>query len=235
MNPNEIAAKFQANRVTNPGQSEILRQTLYDFQLYATAGVTTLTFFSLPQGQGITSAIGATVGTAKTSADTNMELAGQLPSGKSFLIESIEVLFFPGTVNTANTYTTAPPIEFAAAAAATVEAGTTDVNTIYQSGVLELNILSKNYLRETPLLRFPPRAHFDLAAAVASNSATVGQITLATLRAGGRAYYIEPEIPIAPAMNFEVKILFPGAVATPSGFNGRIGVILDGYLLRASQ
>jgi hypothetical protein len=40
---------------------------------------------------------------------------------------------------------------------------------------------------------------------------------------------------LQPAVNFEVLIRYPAAVATPSGFNGRIGVILDGYFMRASQ
>ena len=30
-------------------------------------------------------------------------------------------------------------------------------------------------------------------------------------------------------------IRYPAAVATPSGFNARVGVILDGYFMRASQ
>jgi hypothetical protein len=32
-----------------------------------------------------------------------------------------------------------------------------------------------------------------------------------------------------------VVIKYPAAVATPSGFNARVGVILDGYFMRASQ
>jgi hypothetical protein len=53
------AADFMQNRVTNPNQSEIYRQRLYDYQLYATAGITTLTFFQSAVGQGITTALGA--------------------------------------------------------------------------------------------------------------------------------------------------------------------------------
>lgn len=228
-------ADFASNRVTNPGQSEIVRQRLYDYQLYATAGYTQLSFFQQPIGQGITSAVGATVGSGKTVWDTNMELGGQLPSGKAYLIESIEVLFTPGTVATANTYTAAGFVAFAAAAAVTVANWVNDVNTFYQSGLLELNILSKNYLRETPLLAFPPKAHFDLSAALASNSATTGQVAQTLAKAAGRPYYIEPRVTLQPAVNFDVTLRWPALVATPSGFNGRVGVILDGYQMRASQ
>jgi hypothetical protein len=235
MNGFPTAADFNARRVTNPSQSEVIRQRLYDYQLYPTAGVSQLTFFQNPIGTGVTTALGATVGSAKTIADTSQELAGTLPSGKAFLIESIEVVFFPGSSADANTYVVAAPTNFNATAAATVTAQLQDVNRIYQSGVLELNILSKNYVRETPILAFPPKANFALDAAVASNSATTAEVALTNMRASGRPYFVEPSIALQPAVNFEVVIKFPGVVSTPSGFNGRIGVILDGYTMRASQ
>jgi hypothetical protein len=110
-----------------------------------------------------------------------------------------------------------------------------DVNSFYQSGMLELNILSKNYLRETPLIAFPPKANYNLDAAIASNSATTAEVGAINMRAAGRPYYLEPTIALQPAVNFEVVLRFPAAVATPSGFNARVGVILDGYFMRASQ
>lgn len=229
------AADFNARRVTNPSQSEIVRQRFYDYQLYATAGTTQLSFFSAPVGQGLTTALGGTAGTSKTLWDTNLELPNTLPSGKAFMIESIEVLFFPGSVSTANTYTVASPAVFNATASAAVQSQLADVNSFYQSGMLELNILSKNYLRETPLIAFPPKANFNLDAALASNSATTALNGALNMRAAGRPYYIEPTIALQPAVNFEVILRWPGAVATPSGFNARVGVILDGYFMRASQ
>ena len=229
------AADFNARRVTNPNQSEIVRQRFYDYQLYATAGTTQLTFFSAPVGQGLTTALGGTAGTAKTLWDTNLELPNTLPSGKAFMIESIEVLFFPGSVSTANTYTIASPALFNATASAAVQSQLADVNSFYQSGMLELNILSKNYLRETPMIAFPPKANFNLDAAYASNSATTALNGAVNMRAAGRPYYLEPTIALQPAVNFEVVIRYPAAVATPSGFNARVGVILDGYFMRASQ
>lgn len=226
---------FQSRRVTNSDQSEVVRQRLYDYQLYPAAGVAQLTFFSAPAGQGITTAQGAVVGSAKTLWDTNLELPNTLPSGKSYLIQSIEVLFLPGSVSTANTYTPANLSLFAVAAAAAVAAQVNDINTIYQSGMLELNILSKNYLRETPILAFPPKAHLDISAGVANTSATVGEIAVVFGKAAGRPYYVSPEITLQPAVNFEIAIKYPAAVAAPSTFNGRIGVIMDGYFMRASQ
>jgi hypothetical protein len=227
------AADFNARRVTNPGQSEIIRQRLYDYQLYANAGTTQLSFFQQPVGSGLTTAIGGTVGAVKTLFDTNMTLGGTLPSGQAYMVESIEVCFFPGSVTTANTYTPIGMSTFNATAAAAVAGAANDVNTFYQSGLLEFNILSKNYLRETPLLAFPPKANFALDAALASNSATTAEVALSQARAAGRPYYIDPSISLQPAVNFEVVIRFPAAVALT--FNARVGVILDGYFMRASQ
>lgn len=229
------AADFQARRVTNPNQSEIIRQRLYDWQLYPAAGVAQLTFFQQPAGAGITTALGAVVGSAKTLWDTNMTLAGQLPSGQQYMIESIEVILLPGSVSTANTYTPATPGQFLVAASAVPLGQANDVNSFYQSGKLELNIMSKNYLRETPLYAFPPKAALSQDAAVSTNSGTVAEVATIMARAGGRPYYLEPEISIQPAVNFEVALTWPAAVAMPSGFNGRVGVIFDGYFMRSSQ
>jgi hypothetical protein len=227
------AADFNSRRVTNPGQSEIIRQRLYDYQLYAYSGTTQLSFFQQAVGSGLTSAVSATVGAVKTLWDTNMTLPGSLASGSAYMVESIEVVFFPGSVQTANTYTPIGMSVFNATASAAVNAALNDTNTFYQSGLLEFNILSKNYLRETPLLAFPPKANFALDAAVSSNSATTAEVALAQARAAGRPYYIDPAISIQPAVNFEVVLKWPAATAL--AFNARVGVILDGYFMRASQ
>lgn len=229
------AADFNARRVTNPSQSEIVRNRFYDYQLYPAAGVAQLTFFSQPVGQGVTTAQGGVVGTGKTLWDTNLELPSTLPSGKSYMAESLEILFTPGSVSTANTYTIAAVAAFNAIPTTGIVSAVNDVSLFYQSGLVELNILSKNYLRETPAMAFPPKAHINVESAAASNSATTGATTYTFAKATGRPYYLSPEITLQPAVNFEVLIRYPAAVALPSTFNGRVGVILDGYFMRASQ
>ena len=102
-------ATLRQYAVNVPGSSEVIRQRLYDFQLYPTAGQVQLAFFQLPIGQGIATGIGAPVGSAKTYADTNMEVSGALPRPKNYLVESIEIVLEPGSVNTASTYTPAVP------------------------------------------------------------------------------------------------------------------------------
>jgi hypothetical protein len=229
------AADFDAARVANPAQAEIIRQTLYDFQIYPGAGTQSLTFFQQPVGQGFTSALGATAATGKTTWDTNMQLGGQLPSGMQFLAESIEVMFYPGSVSTTNTFTVDTLTFFLAAASAVPTMQVDDASAFYQSGLLTFNILNKIYLQETPLGRFPPKTQLQLPGAIASNSATTSEVGFARAFADGRPYYLEPPILLQPAMNWSVALTWPGLVAMTSGFNARVGVILDGALMRASQ
>jgi hypothetical protein len=99
--------------------------------------------------------------------------------------------------------------------------------------MLTFNILAKTYLRETPLLAFPPKANFALDAALASNSATTAELAVINARASGRPYYIDPSISLQPAVNFEVIVSWPSAITLSS--NARVGCILDGYFMRASQ
>jgi len=229
-------ADLQRYRVNRAGEPEVVRQSLYDFQVYPTAGSTQLTFFSQPIGQGKTSSSGVTAGTVKTKADTNMELAGQLPRFKNQLVECIEVFFAAGSVSTADTFTLANLSAFNATAAATVGGGQlNDVNAIAVTGSLQLFIGSKVYLEEAPLGRFPPKTRIEVDAAVTSNSATTGEVALTHAYMAGRPYYLEPPVVLTDSQNFNVQLNFPAAVATPSGFNGRIGVVLDGYLFRAAQ
>ncbi len=231
----EQALRYSVNRA---GSAEGVRQTLYDFQLYPTAGATSFSFFQLPQGQGISTAQG-NAANPKGLADTNMESAGQLPSPKMFLATSIEVVFFPGSVATANTYTPQVVNSFIAvptAAQAPIALGAlNDLNAVLQGGFLNFFIGSKSYLTEAQLVRFPPKTCLSADLAVASNSATTGAIGAAMGKAVGRPYYLDPPVLLPPNQNFNVSLNFPSVVATPSGFNARVGVILDGFLYRNSQ
>jgi hypothetical protein len=151
------------------------------------------------------------------------------------MVQTVEVHFFPGTSAAANTYLPAGISLFAAVAAAAVAGSANDVNSFYQSGWLEFNILQKNYIREAPLMTFPPSVSLSANVALASNSATTAETALAFARADGMQYQIPGGILLQPAVNFVVSLNFPTAVALPSGFNGRAGIVLDGWMARASQ
>jgi hypothetical protein len=229
-------------RVNQANQAEAIRQALYDFVLYPTAGQTQLLFFQNQNGAGSgvsgTTASGAVAGTAKSLSDTNMELAANLPRFKNFLAESIEVRIDPGSVATANTFTLANIGAFTAAAASAGFNVSNDVNALQQTGWLEFFIGSKLYLQEAPLGRFPPKCRMEVDAACAyatTVAATNSMLVVNVARAGGRPYYLNPRVVLTDSQNFVVRLNWPVAVATPSGFNARVGVLLDGFVFRASQ
>lgn len=210
--------ELQSYAVNRKGQYEGIRQTLYDFQTYANAGQTSLTFFQVPVGQA-----------GKTLADTNIEVAGSLPQPKHFLVESIEVYLFPG-VDPVTTLTTIAAPNFA-----------NDVYAVEQGGSLNFFIGSKTYLEEAPIGRFPPKtklevegAHaLDFEQAVAADQEA--QVSTDYAVFCGRPYYINPATLLIPTQNFKVSLNWPTAVALPSGQDARVGIVLDGVLYRQSQ
>lgn len=214
------AEKYRVNRSQ---EYEVTRQSLYDAQTYAAAGQTSLTFFQTPIGQG-----------GKTIADTNLELAGQLPAPKYFLVESVELLFFPGEDPTS--------VDNSAAAPDTILTNfANDVYAVEQSGSLNFFIGSKTYLEEAPLGRFPPKTRLDTEFAFSNVSTTAGAETANQVSGDyaafcGRPYFLDPYmILLAPTQNFSVTLTWPVAVALPSTVDARIQVVLDGVLYRLSQ
>lgn len=224
-------------RVTGLAQSSEFDGELFDSLLYPTAGVggNQLAFFQSGIGSGVTTAPGATVGNTKTEADTNMNLNGQLSSGSQFLAYGLELHILPGSSGAASTYTPASPVEFAAVAAATVDAQIADVSLLQQSGVVVFKVLDKEVYRAAMMGACPPRHFLDLAAAATSNSATTGLTTIAAARSRGQLCQWENPVLLDPGMSFGVFVNFPGLVATPSGFNARVVAKLVGKWRRSVQ
>jgi hypothetical protein len=192
-----------------------VKASLYDFQTYAAAGQTSLSFFQVPTGQG-----------GKTIADTNMKLAGQLSAGNVFVVEGIEVLFFPGVL----------PMTVGAAAAATNF--TNDVYTVAKSGSLRLKVLDKDYVEEAPIGRFPPRSGLDVRSALAIDvveATEEAQLAMDYARFSGAPYAVAPAVTLDSTMSFDVTMTWPALVALPSSAAGRIGVVLNGIMYRKSQ
>lgn len=208
--------------VNRRDEFEVVREPLYDILTYAAAGQTTLTFFQNPIGQG-----------GKTIEDTNMELAGSLPQPKNFLIETIEVYFFPGDL---------PVTEESDLATALLGPDfSNDVYTAYKLGSLDLFIGSKSYVNQGPLMRFPPRTRLDtqfgfmgqMKQAIAADETTSvsGDYASAT----GRPFILAPRIRLISQQNFSVKLTWSAVQALPSTVAARMGVVLDGLLYRESQ
>jgi len=227
--------QFADNLATVMDKIECIQQPLYDFQVYPTAGLNQFLFFQQPQGAGFSASPG-NAGATKVITDTNMTQNGLLPSPQAYFVEGIEVLVDPGSsAATVNTYALQIPSAMVAAAAAGVQAGAHDVNAIYTGGVLQLSIGQKPYYTEAPLYQFPPSSTLAFDGAIASNSATAGEVLKEKLRAFGNLCKLDPGFGIMTGQNFLVTILFPALVATPSGLNARIGVELTGWLFRAAQ
>lgn len=214
--------ELQAYAVNRKGQYEGIRQSLYDYQVYASGGQTSLSFFQVPVGQA-----------GKTIADTNMEVSGTLPQPKHFLVESIEIRFWPGVL---------PVISQTGVLASQVASNySNDVLTFSKSGSLNYFIGSKTYLEEAPVGRFPPKTYVeaDFAVSQTVNQAAAAdqenQITMDLSYVCGRPYFINPATLLIPTQNFKVTLVWPTAVALPSGEDARIGVVLDGILYRQSQ
>lgn len=205
--PLDRLKKFAVNR---PGQIESVKQSLYDFQTYAQAGQTSLTFFQVPVGQS-----------SKTRADTNMTIAGSLPQPQHFLLQGIEIHFFP-----------ANPVS---ATGAIVAENINDVYDVFKSGWLDLFIGSKSYLTEAPIGRFPPSAGVAAASALSdTTTAAASRVTVVDYaRFGGQPYAMDPPILLVPNQNFNVTLNWPTAVAIAVA--ARIGVVLKGTLYRNSQ
>lgn len=199
-------------RATVPGGKEAIRQPLYDYQSYAAAGQTSLNFFQTPIGSG-----------GKTISDTNMDLAGSLPQGKTFLVQAIEVAFFPG-------------VEVGLLSAPAAPAFAEDVYTFMKSGHLQFFYLSKPYLDEAPIGVVGQSFGMDMAGAL-SDSTTAGAtqaMTMQYAQLARKVYHINP-VMIAPQQNFKVTMDWPAAVALPSGSAARVGVRLLGIMYRDAQ
>ena len=207
-------AELQQFDVNRRGEYEGIRQSLYDSATYANAGQTQLQFYQVPKGQS-----------SKTIADTNMVSAGQLPQPQHFLVESIELLFFPGVLPVWED-TSIVESEF-----------TNDMYTVAKSGSLDFFIGSKSYLEEAPLGRFPPKTKLEtrFAAAFTQASAADQQIAMDYAAWVGRSYILDPPVLLVPNQNWNVSLNWPSVVALPSGVDGKIYVVLDGILYRQSQ
>lgn len=214
------------HRVTVGNVSDVIWAPLYDFLSYVTAGQLSLTFFTVPIGQGTTSAPGAT-GT-KSLADTNMTSAGQLTKGNEFYMTGQEIIFYPGfdpgTVGPGTTSTTFGNF-------------LNDVYDVSKSGVLTLKVGSdRNYIQDGPLGMFPPVTR--LAVAVAAAGAVTGALTttntveLTYAALSGEPYTITP-IYIESNQGFQEQVVWPALV--PLSASARIGSRLRGYLIRQAQ
>jgi len=206
---------WQKYAVNRRGEYEVLKQPLYDYQAYAQAGQTSLTFFTIPNGQS-----------GKTLADTNMEGAGILPNPKKFLVRGIEIQFFPGVF---------PSQVAIAPGAGSIDNFVNDVWEVFSATAwLELYIGSKAYV-QAPLNMFPCANRLDGWAGMSDATTAAAALFNRTSYAasGGTPFGMDPPLILEPTQNFRVTLNWPTAVGISAA--GRIGVHLKGLLYRQSQ
>lgn len=207
-----------ARRLVDPNVKEGIREPLYSFGTYDSGVTRKLTLFQ--------DKVGGTV----TEADTNMNLAGQLEAGHKFIAETVEVHVLPGS--NAASYVRQDPVKVAAAA--TVPNFANDVWALVSVGHLVFKIGDKNYLT-APLLAFPPTTGLGISPAAAVATTVAAATPFATVdyaRLVGRPFVLNPVLPIPEQTSFSVSLVWPTAVALPSGFDARVGVYLGGLRFR---
>jgi len=204
-------AKYGVNVV---GNIEAIGNSLYDDNTYAQAGQAKLQFFLVPIGGGAT---------PKTLGNTNMDVSGMLPAGKAFLVQGVELAFYP------------------TAAISAVGALTTDafLNDVYSFGTqqawLDFFVGSKSYLQDGPLAKFPPfngisgfASQSDTTTAAASRLSITAYGTWA-----GHVYMMASPVLLTPNQNFNVSLNFNTVTAISA--TARVVCTLRGTLYRLSQ
>ena len=207
----------------NLQEFEQIRQSLYDSAIYPAAGATSLRFFQQPIGQD-----------GKTLEDTNLQLAGQLPTNQLFLVEDVQLLFFPNFDGAVTNPDDQPAVFGAQAAAQQIN----DVYEFAQAGALRFEIGSKDYLREAPLQVFPAKTKFHVEGALADSStgAADAQSRIGFAYTCGVPYLLNPPLLLIENQNFGVEILYPNGVRPlPSAADAKVFCKFGGILFRRAQ
>jgi hypothetical protein len=204
---------------TAPRIIDVIVQPLYDTVGIPLAGTTgPLTFFTVPKGQG-TSVFAAA--STKTFADTNLDLAAQLPAGYNFKILGFTMM-----------------LDWAVTSA--------DLTLAFNGAVFEFNVGSKNYLR-LPARMLPPG---NGPTGTQVGTAAAGSVLLASNGWPfiQNIYSIARKpIDIAATQNFNATLTWPGGTGqavtttlaagrTTAGFAGlAVQIYLHGFFYRYMQ
>lgn len=191
---------------------DVIVEPRYDTVMYLAAGGVPsqlLTFFAQPLGQGVGVFQANGLAAPKTLADTNMDLAGQLPGGYNFKLLGFRVLY--GWNMT-----------------------TQDLQLIVNCGVFTFTVGSKPFLR-TPLRNMPSgNGPVSTSAAVntsgrqtLSNSYSIGKKPLDLLQT--QNFQATITFPGVAPVSTTVGLLSQVANGLP------ITVMLDGFLYRPVQ
>jgi hypothetical protein len=204
---------MKQNRVNLAGVSEVIYEPLYDTATYPAAGTTSITLFQNQIGKN-----------GKTLKDTNMDLDGQLPAGKMFLVTGIQLAFYSQDSSGKFVENDGSAINFI----------TRDVRTFAENGHLILRIQSKDYLRQAPLGKFPPVEKVDGFSSVSMDNSTFvnTHAFVEHVAPAGREFSINGLL-LESNQNFSIELR--DLPALPSGVDGKIVCTLNGFIARNAQ
>lgn len=192
-----------------PGITDRQNWTFFDWQTYAAAGQTALTFFQSGSA-------------GRTLEDTNFPGSGALPAGFRFVLQELQFLFQPGV--------TVPVAKFGADVEPLF---VRDVYAAGRAGLAQLDYGPKTFVQEGPLCRFPPDTRMvGVVAAAAAGEVADAQTLIQYAQWGGRTFRVA-DLLIDQLQPIKVQALWPnGAVALPSTVAGRLGCFMRGTLSR---
>lgn len=234
-----ISALSQKFGTVDYDRWQLLRWQWWGWTTYPLTGATQLNFFGNAVGQGAT-----------TSADTNLPKSGSFGQ-QHFLIKTIATDIRVRDQDLAS---------FTAANVASADSRSLASDFLHgfaQAGVLQFNIGSRPFAQiPKPFMYCPPTtskamqepAHVSKFDGVGANNTNyvVGVPDVKVHDARENAYRLDPNLLIEAEQQFEVKITFDSGVIpviatglTPAIHDTnnplRVGVVLDGYLVRPRQ
>lgn len=168
----------------NQNSLEQITNSLYDSAAYPTTGAATINFFANASN------LSAMSGNAKTLEDTNVQ-GGALQNLNWFVIQSIELDVQPAIPFVTGPETTADPAFFGAGA---VASSINDVWIVRTSGYLNLQVGSKPYLTEGPLMKFPASNDLEIDGAFANATTPAAALYSQAIyaKAVGPSYQLAP-------------------------------------------
>lgn len=201
-------------KINGTDTEECVDQPLYHIQAIATTSSTQYTFFNTAAGG---------------YAVTNMDAQSVLSKGKRFAMFGLGLSFIPGQAPYQNTTTTV------------INSALNDAKTVLESaGWVELNILDKNYLRESPLFRVPAGVGVSASAAAVNQNLASGADRLEQISYGTNGMpllsnmrKLRVPIPLPEQTKFAVVVNFSSALTLITA--GSLACYLDGVLIRAIQ
>lgn len=193
---------------------EVLDQPLYHIQTYGTGGATLFTFFNV---------------SSTDLSVTNMDNAKILSKGKRFGVFAISCAYIPGQ----------NPVQ--KGTSVTLASALNDAKAVLEgAGYLQLALLDKVYLTESPLTRVPAGQGLMTGAGGIQQTQTSAADGLQQISYGTNGLphvtakrQLRVPLPIPEQVQFAVNVSFPTAVSV--GTAGKLGIWLDGVLIRAKQ